>query len=203
MSNFAERLQLAIKQAGLTPSKVATEIDLSAQAPQKWKKGQISLGTLIKIIELTGTDANWLLRGDKAPITTQQKLSVQMNSNTVTNGSSLHQNVGNYGFYDDGTKNDDNWFVVADHALSPTFCKNDHVLIDRTRKPQAGDYVLAEYDGKQIFRKYRPPRFDDNGTEYEQLVVYNDDYPILDSRFHTFAVLGVAVEYKRKLVQEI
>lgn len=93
MSDFAERLQLAIKQAGLTPSKVATEIDLSAQAPQKWKKGQISLDTLIKIIELTETDANWLLRGDKAPITTQQKLSVQMNGNTVTNGSSLHQNI--------------------------------------------------------------------------------------------------------------
>ncbi|WP_432480994.1 S24 family peptidase [Moraxella sp. ZY200743] len=93
MSDFAERLQIAIKQAGLTPSKVATEIDLSAQAPQKWKKGQISLDTLIKIIELTGTDANWLLRGDKAPIPTHQKLSVQMNGNTVTNGSSLHQNI--------------------------------------------------------------------------------------------------------------
>lgn len=93
MSDFAERLQIAIKQAGLTPSKVATEIDLSAQAPQKWKKGQISLDTLIKIIELTGTDANWLLRGDKNPTTTQQKLSVQMNGNNVTNGSSLHQNI--------------------------------------------------------------------------------------------------------------
>lgn len=98
------------------------------------------------------------------------------------------------------TKNNNDWFIVTDHALSPTFCKNDHVLIDRARKPQAGDYVLAEYDGKQIFRKYRPPRFDDNGTEYEQLVVYNDDYPILDSRFHTFVVLGVAVEHKRRLV---
>lgn len=205
MSNeFKDRLKFARKKANMTQAQLAKAINTTQGNISDLESGRNKSSTsTLQIASVLKVNPTWLALGDGNPddgVMNEQNLSVQMNGNTVTNGSLLHQNVGNYGFYDDGTKNDDNWFVVADHALSPTFCKNDHVLIDRTRKPQAGDYVLAEHDGKQIFRKYRPPRFDDNGTEYEQLVVYNDDYPILDSRFHTFAVLGVAVEHKRRLV---
>lgn len=65
MSDFAERLQLAIKQAGSNPSKVAEAVNVTAQATQKWKKGQISVDTLTNVIKEIGVDANWLLLGSK------------------------------------------------------------------------------------------------------------------------------------------
>lgn len=191
MSDFAERLQFAIKQAGLTPSKVATEIDLSAQAPQKWKKGQVSLDTLIKIIELTGTDANWLLMGEQA------------NQNQVNNqhgyiGGSVNQSVVHHNY--PNCPIDEDWFEIANNDMFPTFAIGDRIRVDENKEPQAGNYVLVECDGLQVLRKYRPKGFDENGKPYTQLIADNEDYPVIDSRYQTFRVVGVAVEYKRKLV---
>lgn len=189
MRTTADRITQRMAELGIKQADIMRKTGAGRATISSWVDGKTepSAKYLPKLAEVLKCNSDWLVSG--------QIIQNQVNNQHGYIGGSVNQSVVNR----DCPDNDD-WFIVTDHALSPTFCKNDHVLIDRTRKPQAGDYVLAEHDGKQIFRKYRPPRFDDNGTEYEQLVVYNDDYPILDSRFHTFAVLGVAVEHKRRLV---
>lgn len=190
MSDLIERLQLAIEQAGLNPSNVATKIGLTAQAAQKWKKGQISLDTLIKVIEVTKTDANWLLMGEQA------------NQNQINNqhgyiGGSVNQSVVNN---NPNCSTDDDWLTIANNDMFPAFAIGDQVRIDKKRKPQAGNYVLAECDGLQVLRKYRPKGFDEHGTPYTHLLADNEDYPVIDSRHQAFMVLGVAVAHQRKLV---
>lgn len=192
MSNFAERLQFAFEQVGLAPSKAATEINLSAQAAQKWKKGQISLDNLIKIIELTNVDANWLLMGDK----TRKTQHINNNGMFIAGDNHGTQTQNNY--HNGG--DDSGWFVVSDRALFPVFSIGDRVHIDKQREPQAGNYVLADYDGQTFLRKYRPKGFDENGVSYVQLVAENEDYPVIDSRYQVFAILGVAVIHQRNLV---
>lgn len=191
MSDFAERLQLAFKQVGLAPSKAATEINLSAQAAQKWKKGQISVDNLIKIIELTNVDANWLLMGNKKH-TTQH---ISNNGMFIAGDNHGTQTQNNYHNGDDG-----GCFVVSDRALLPVFSIGDRVRIEKQREPQAGNYVLADCDGQTFLRKYRPKGFDENGVPYVQLVAENEDYPVIDSRYQVFTVLGVAVTHQRNLV---
>lgn len=191
MSDFAERLQLAIKQAGSNPSKVAEAVNVTAQATQKWKKGQISVDTLTNVIKEIGVDANWLLLGEQA------------NQNQVNNqhgyiGGSVSQSVVNN--YASQLTGDDDWLTIINNDMFPAFAIGDCVRIDAKKEAQAGNYVYVDCEGKKMLRKYRPKGFDGHGTPYTHLVAENDDYPVIDSRHQAFTVLGVAVEHKRRLV---
>jgi len=191
MSDFAERLQLAIKQAGSNPSKVAEAVNVTAQATQKWKKGQISVDTLTNVIKEIGVDANWLLLGEQA------------NQNQVNNqhgyiGGSVSQSVVNN--YASQLTGDDDWLTIINNDMFPAFAIGDCVRIDAKKEAQAGNYVYVDCEGKKMLRKYRPKGFDEHGTPYTHLVAENDDYPVIDSRHQAFTVLGVAVEHKRRLV---
>lgn len=191
MLDFAERLQLAIKQAGSNPSKVAEAVNVTAQATQKWKKGQISVDTLTNVIKEIGVDANWLLLGEQA------------NQNQVNNqhgyiGGSVSQSVvSNYASQLTGG---DDWLTIINNDMFPAFAIGDCVRIDAKQEAQAGNYVYVDCEGKKMLRKYRPKGFDEHGTPYTHLVAENDDYPVIDSRHQAFTVLGVAVEHKRRLV---
>lgn len=191
MSDFAERLQLAIKRAGSNPSKVAEAVNVTAQATQKWKKGQISVDTLTNVIKEIGVDANWLLLGEQA------------NQNQVNNqhgyiGGSVSQSVVNN--YASQLTGDDDWLTIINNDMFPAFAIGDCVRIDAKKEAQAGNYVYVDCEGKKMLRKYRPKGFDEHGTPYTHLVAENDDYPVIDSRHQAFTVLGVAVEHKRRLV---
>lgn len=113
-------------------------------------------------------------------------------------GGSVSQSVVNNNYPD--CPIDEDWFEIANNDMFPTFVIGDRIRMDEKREPQAGNYVLAECDGLQVLRKYRPKGFDENGKHYTQLVADNEDYPVIDSRYQTFKVVGVAIEYKRKLV---
>lgn len=128
----------------------------------------------------------------------------------VANGASSAQNqINNQNGYIGGNvtqsvhhhtpKDDSDWLVITSNDMSPIFTTGDRVQIDRDKTPIAGNYVLAMYEGWQMVRKYRP-RYDDDGAPYVQLIATNEDYPPLDSRHQDFTILGVAVEFQRKLV---
>lgn len=191
MSDFAERLQLAIKQAGSNPSKVAEAVNVTAQATQKWKKGQISVDTLTSVIKEIGVDANWLLLGEQAK-------QNQVNNQQGYIGGSVSQSVVNN--YASQLTGGDDWLTIVNNDMFPAFAIGDCVRIDAKQEAQAGNYVYVDCEGKKMLRKYRPKGFDENGTPYTHLVAENEDYPVIDSRHQAFTVLGVAVEYKRKLV---
>lgn len=191
MSDFAERLQLAIKQAGSNPSKVAEAVNVTAQATQKWKKGQISVDTLTNVIKEIGVDANWLLLGEQ---TNQNQVN---NQHGYIGGSVSQSAVNNYASQLTGG---DDWLTIVGNDMFPAFAIGDCVRIDAKQEAQAGNYVYVDCEGKKMLRKYRPKGFDEHGTPYTHLVAENEDYPVIDSRHQAFVVLGVAVEFKRRLV---
>lgn len=94
----------------------------------------------------------------------------------------------------------DDWLTIVANDMFPAFAIGDCVRIDAKQEAQAGNYVYVDCEGKKMLRKYRPKGYDEHGTPYTHLVAENDDYPVIDSRHQAFTVLGVAVEYKRKLV---
>lgn len=63
MVELIERLKEATKAAGFSLSGAAVAIGLSAQASQKWKKGQIGDETLKLLAKLTGYSYFWLKEG--------------------------------------------------------------------------------------------------------------------------------------------
>lgn len=60
MVELIDRLKEATKAAGFSLSGAAVAIGLSAQASQKWKKGQIGDDTLKSLARLTGYSYFWL-----------------------------------------------------------------------------------------------------------------------------------------------
>lgn len=63
MVELIDRIAEATKAVGYSLSGAAVAIGLSAQASQKWKKGQISDGSLKAIATLTGYSYIWLREG--------------------------------------------------------------------------------------------------------------------------------------------
>lgn len=94
------------------------------------------------------------------------------------------------------------WLRIVGTSMIPDFIEGEYVLINRDRQPTAGNYVVAIQEGENeaTFKKYRPKGFDDKGVEYFHLVPSNEEYPIIDSRYQPFEVVGVAVERNQKLI---
>lgn len=61
---LAERIQLALDLKGISWSKAATNVGLTAQAATKWKKGQIGRETLQNLATLLNVDYGWLATGN-------------------------------------------------------------------------------------------------------------------------------------------
>lgn len=64
MSTLPQRIQIALDYAGISWSKAATNIGLSAQAATKWKKGQIGKDTLKKLSDALKVQYLWLATGE-------------------------------------------------------------------------------------------------------------------------------------------
>lgn len=169
---------------------IAEKIGVSPQTVSNWKTRGIANDKIIPLANIYGLDASYIMTGERS---TQN----QVNNQNGYIGGSVSQSVVN-----NCTKlaNDDEWFFVADNAMSPTFGVGDRVRIDTEQDVVAGNYVLVECNGLQTLRKYRPKGYDENGKPYTHLVAENEDYPIIDDRYQAFAIIGVAVEFKRKLV---
>lgn len=71
MSTIPERIQAALDDKGISWSKAATSIGLSAQAATKWKKGQIGKETLQDLARFLGVNYGWLATGEGETIGTQ------------------------------------------------------------------------------------------------------------------------------------
>lgn len=121
----------------------------------------------------------------------------QFNNNGYVGGSVSQSVVNNYASQLTGG---DDWLTIVNNDMFPAFAIGDQVRIDAKKEVEAGNYVYVDCEGKKMLRKYRPKGYDENGTLYTHLVADNEDYPVIDSRHQAFTVLGVAVEYKRKLV---
>ena len=64
MSTIPERIQAALDDKGISWSKAATSIGLSAQAATKWKKGQIGKETLQDLAKFLDVSYGWLATGE-------------------------------------------------------------------------------------------------------------------------------------------
>lgn len=65
METMVDRIQLALKNAGIKWSAAAVKIGMSPQAATNWKKGKIGKETLEKLAELLEVDVGWLLTGNE------------------------------------------------------------------------------------------------------------------------------------------
>lgn len=169
---------------------IAQKLGVAPATITNWRWRGIAHDKILALASIYGLDAHYIATGERSS-------SNQINNQFGFIGGSVNQSV-NHNYVSPVAANDD-WFFIASSDMYPAFAIGDRVRIDTDGQPQAGHYVLVNYNDKQILRKFRP-KFDDNGVPYAELIASNDDYPVIDSRHQSFEIIGVAVEYKRKLV---
>nr|DAE41678.1 MAG TPA: LexA-like protein [Bacteriophage sp.] len=112
---------------------------------------------------------------------------------------------GDYVFCDEDVSDEAYALIIQGRSMEPDFAEGDKIIIDPTLAPNAGDFVVARRDDplcdsfEITFKKYRLRGYDQHGREIFELIPLNSDYPTYRSDVDHLAVIGVAVEHKRKL----
>lgn len=216
MSDFLQRL---FKIAGTNnQSEIARQLNIPNTTLSNWVTRGVSKGGALKISQTYGVNIDYILNGkstnnnsqahpsyDNAQVIQKQQKKAPV-LNWVQAGS--FTDIGSDGYSDYlpyfGDYGNDRvyWLRIRGESMLPDFKEGEYILINADRQPVAGNFVAALQYGeeKATFKKYRPKGFDDKGVEYWHLVPSNDEYPIIDSRYQPFDILGVAVERNQKLV---
>lgn len=85
--------------------------------------------------------------------------------------------------------------TVKGDSMLPEFKEGDVIVVDPTRRPSPGQFVVAKNSHDEaIFKKYRPRGLNDLGEHVFELVPLNDDYPTLYSDREPVTIIGVVVE---------
>lgn len=216
MTTLAERLKKARKLKGLTQVEVAEKIGVSQPNYAKLESGKIQRSTfLLDISRVLEVSLEWLATGQGEPepsATSDNNVEiVKINKiapviNVVQAGKFTHIGDNSYDeylpYFGDYGNDSIYWLRIQGKSMLPDFKEGEYVLINKDRQPTAGNYVVALKHGetKATFKKYRPKGYDNNGTEYWQLIPTNEEFPIIDSRYEPFDVIGVAVERNQRLV---
>lgn len=142
---MVERIQNTLDAKKLSWSKAATSIGLSAQAPAKWKKGQISKENLDKLAALLEVDVGWILNGKNTQDINSVNIKNFMNNHEPTEKEAAS-------FDTDGIKNVD----VVKHDFYSGYVWIDVVEVGFSLG--IGESIEFHFDA--IKRKYPiPPSF--------------------------------------------
>ncbi|WP_068912688.1 LexA family protein [Acinetobacter sp. WCHAc010034] len=216
--SVVERIQKALDHANLSWSGSAVKIGLSAQAASKWKKGQISRENLTKLAKETGVSSGWLLDGE-GEMLAHSSLGTGF-SNVSFNTPSLRKipvldfvqaGMFHEAGYDGINPKGDAYTTyesakpecvfsleVSGLSMTPEFNPGDRLVVDASKPPYPGCYVIAQNGSHEAtFKKYRAIGYDEHGRETFELIPLNPDFPTMCSTQQEIRIIGVVVEHLR------
>lgn len=91
---------------------------------------------------------------------------------------------------------------VKGDSMEPAFSDGDIIVVDVTKSPRAGSYVVARLtteDGRYetLFKQYAIVGIDNYGREIFELRPLNNIYPTLRSDTLNISIIGVVVECRK------
>lgn len=218
ISSVVGRIQKALDHAKLSWSGSAVKIGLSPQAASKWKKGQISRDTLTKLAKETGVSSGWLLdgEGDMLPnnildsgfnnvsfkATKLRKIPlldfVQAGLFDCTGYDGINPRGESFTAYENTRPECVFSLEVSGLSMMPDFKPGDKLVVDGSKAPYPGCYVIAQNGSHEAtFKKYRATGYDEHGRETFELIPLNPDFPTMRSTQQEIRIIGVVVEHFR------
>lgn len=87
---------------------------------------------------------------------------------------------------------------VSGASMTPDFNPGDKLVVDASKPPYPGCYVIAQNGSHEAtFKKYRAIGYDEHGRETFELVPLNPDFPTMNSTQQEIRIIGVVVEHLR------
>ncbi|MCO8058089.1 LexA family protein [Acinetobacter towneri] len=87
---------------------------------------------------------------------------------------------------------------VSGLSMAPEFNPGDKLVVDASKPPYPGCYVIAQNGSHEAtFKKYRAIGYDEHGRETFELIPLNPDFPTMNSVQQEIRIIGVVVEHLR------
>lgn len=87
---------------------------------------------------------------------------------------------------------------VSGLSMAPEFNPGDKLVVDASKPPYPGCYVIAQNGSHEAtFKKYRAIGYDEHGRETFELIPLNPDFPTMNSAQQEIRIIGVVVEHLR------
>ena len=87
---------------------------------------------------------------------------------------------------------------VSGLSMTPEFNPGDKLVVDGSKAPYPGCYVIAQNGSHEAtFKKYRAIGYDEHGRETFELIPLNPDFPTMNSTQQEIRIIGVIVEHVR------
>lgn len=214
-----DRLKEARKKAGKSQKDVVEAIGITQSALSQLETGLVSSSShLPSIANFLGVNAYWLQTGngdmfvDAAPESSF--------SNVQPNAAPLHKipvldfvqaGLFHECGYDGINPKGDTYTTyqnakpecvfsleVSGLSMAPEFNPGDKLVVDASKPPYPGCYVIAQNGSHEAtFKKYRAIGYDEHGRETFELIPLNPDFPTMNSVQQEIRIIGVVVEHLR------
>lgn len=193
MDTIGKRIREARIRAGLTASRLAELLDVSASAINQYEsdRSSLALARAVKLAEILGVSLQWLVEGAGPSTEERRSKDAKMYAPLLN-----RVQAGQWGdVITPHTLPEDVRYLEVDmkplgyalaleidgESMLPTFEPKDIIIIDTGLEPLPGDFVVAMVanDSQATFKKYRPRGYDQMGNPIIELAPLNQDYPTL------------------------
>jgi len=221
---FAKRINEAMDLKGY-PMRgrariLSKQFEVSDKGAGKWLKGESIPETskLPLLASFLGVTTEWLLNGNSVPVIKQKEdpgfSNVSFDVPTLRKiplldfvQAGLFCDVGYDGVnpkgesfttYENSKPECVFSLEVAGLSMMPDFKPGDKLVVDGSKSPYPGCYVIAQNGSHEAtFKKYRVVEYDYYGREVFELVPLNPDFPTMNSSQQEIRIIGVVVEHLR------
>lgn len=214
-----DRLKEARKKAGKSQKDVVEAIGITQSALSQLETGLVNSSShLPSIANFLGVNAYWLQTGNgemQAQATQESSFgNVRLDTSPLRKipvldyvQAGLFHDVGydglnpkseTYTTYQSAKPECVFSLEVSGASMTPDFNPGDKLVVDASKPPYPGCYVIAQNGSHEAtFKKYRAIGYDEHGRETFELVPLNPDFPTMNSTQQEIRIIGVVVEHLR------
>ena len=214
-----DRLKKARKMAGKSQKDVVEAIGITQSALSQLETGLVNSSShLPSIANFLGVNAYWLqtgngemqdqttpessfgnVRTDTSPLRKIPVLDyVQAGLFHDVGYDGLNPKSETYTTYQSAKPECVFSLEVSGASMTPDFNPGDKLVVDASKPPYPGCYVIAQNGSHEAtFKKYRAIGYDEHGRETFELVPLNPDFPTMNSTQQEIRIIGVVVEHLR------
>ena len=216
-----DRLKQARKQAKKTQAEVAEAVKMSQPAYQALESGKNQKSAFLPMIaKFLNVDVLWLTIGDgegemllstsqdngfsnvSFDVPTLRKIPlldfVQAGVFHECGYDGINPKGESYTTYESNKPECVFSLEVSGLSMTPEFNPGDKLVVDGSKAPYPGCYVIAQNGSHEAtFKKYRAIGYDEHGRETFELVPLNPDFPTMCSTQQEIRIIGVIVEHVR------
>ena len=151
---LGERIASARAEAGMSQVQLSRLVKVSRSAVAQWESGttEPAAENLRRVADALSCGYEWLASGTGAKVVKLFKGSVEGRKIELEDLPPAARGLATV-----ATGGREVWELLTDKIAGAGFREGDLLIIDRSAKPRAGNFVLAMSNDTPIFRVYYPP----------------------------------------------